>query len=167
MTCTRCHTAHYCQKSCQAADWKKKDGRSHRDVFDKPRDFDAAGARKPGKIENQDSRLVEEDALDLLDACYVGNVIEVFNLLGSGVDLNYACKKHMPPLYGICGKEVCGKSEFISALLSNGADPNSADVAGQTALHRACQHGHISAAKALILSDVDVCAADDKGWYFI
>jgi hypothetical protein len=34
MTCQRCNTARYCQKSCQTADWKRKDTRSHREVCD-------------------------------------------------------------------------------------------------------------------------------------
>jgi ankyrin repeat protein len=162
MTCQRCHTVRYCQKSCQAFDWKRKDGRSHRRICDDLRDVgEASGsASQPNGILIQDDKEVEEDAENLLVACCEGNLSNVKSLLESGVDPNHACQDHLPPLHGMC---AIGNAEIVSALLSNSADPNFVAAGGQTALHMACQHGHISAAKALVLSDADVCAADNQG----
>jgi ankyrin repeat protein len=149
MTCQRCHTARYCQKGCQTADWKRKDGRSHREVC----------------VDLRDYRKVEDDAEKFLDACYDGNLSNIKSLVNSGVDPNHTCQDHYSPMYGVCGvvgMPECERAAIILALLSIGADPNS-EVSGETALQLACHNGYVDAARLLIVGNADVCAADDDG----
>jgi ankyrin repeat protein len=161
MTCQRCRTARYCQKSCQTADWKRKDGPSHREVCNELRDVGKASriAGQSSGLQKQDDEKDEEDAEKLLVACCEENLSNFINLLKSRVDPNHVCLDHAPILWGMCDE---GKTDVVSALLSNGANPNYI-MFGQTPLHRACQHGHTAIVKALVIWDADVCAAYDDG----
>jgi hypothetical protein len=63
MTCQRCHIARYCQKSCQAADWKRKDGRSYREVCgDLKGSGEASGRSKTSEKEYQ--RIIKYGRVD-------------------------------------------------------------------------------------------------------
>jgi hyperpolarization activated cyclic nucleotide-gated potassium channel 4 len=53
-----------------------------------------------------------------------------------------------------------GHLDFVTALLQNGANPNSADRSGRTALHIAISQGMVSMAKRLIDHGANVYAQD-------
>ena len=48
-------------------------------------------------------------------------------------------------------------------LIGRGADPNMADITGQTPLHCAAQKGQIKVAELLIESGADMDKADNRG----
>lgn len=57
-----------------------------------------------------------------------------------------------------------GDAAKLKSLLDGGADPSTADDAGETALMLAAHHGHRAAVEVLIASGVDVNAASPQGW---
>lgn len=53
-----------------------------------------------------------------------------------------------------------GHNEIVSLLLESGADVNSRNYCGQTALMQACRHGHWEVVQTLLLSRCNVTRAD-------
>lgn len=56
-----------------------------------------------------------------------------------------------------------GKTEKVETSLQKGADPNSTDKEGRTALMVACQEGYIEIAKVLVENGADINAKDNQG----
>ncbi|KAK3259654.1 hypothetical protein CYMTET_31360 [Cymbomonas tetramitiformis] len=88
-----------------------------------------------------------EDIQDLLDCSRYGEVEEVQELLGRGVDANSVDGNGRSALFFACAN---GHVEVTRALLAKGADPNQANAEGNTSLHWACLNGHAEVVRALI-----------------
>ena len=63
-------------------------------------------------------------------------------------------------LFNACRR---GLTSLIKELLLEGVDPNSVDMAGQTALHIACLYNHIDIVRELLSYGVDINIKDKMG----
>jgi len=68
--------------------------------------------------------------------------------------LHVACDAHNSPAH----------ESIITLLATAGADGESRDLKGETALHRACTKGNVTVVKLLLQMGVDKEADDDFGW---
>ncbi|XP_068109534.1 ankyrin repeat domain-containing protein 63 [Hyperolius riggenbachi] len=68
-----------------------------------------------------------------------------------------------PLMYAVCLREAELRSRFVRLLLDKGADVNSQDDAGRTALSLACELGHLDAVKLLVQYSADPEIPDRAG----
>ncbi len=94
-------------------------------------------------------------------AAMAGHVEAVRAFLDHGADINWTDKHHQMSSL-IAASKYC-MEDCASLLIERGADVNSKDKAGRTALHHAFGWGHISIARKLIKAGADIWAADKKG----
>lgn len=88
----------------------------------------------------------------LMSACTHGHHVVVEELLRGGADVNKTAD-------GVSALQVTtGSGPCLQALLNAGAAVNHADGEGQTALHAACQEGHLPAVKQLLGAGADTAA---------
>lgn len=95
-----------------------------------------------------------DDADDLIDAAFRGDIVQLQSLLKKGVDVNAKGTNGETALWMAAG---AGHTEIVEALLERGADVNVKDKAyGATALYMAAQEGHTNAVKVLLESKANV-----------
>ncbi|XP_031477831.1 E3 ubiquitin-protein ligase XBAT33-like [Nymphaea colorata] len=98
----------------------------------------------------------------LVSAARDGDLIEARMLL----ELNPCLAKystfggHNSPLHFAAAK---GHNEIVNVLLEHGADSNSKNYCGQTALMHACRYGHWEVVQMLLLYKGNVARADYRG----
>lgn len=95
----------------------------------------------------------------LLRACRMDKIAHAQALVEAGAYTENPDDEGRTPLLIAAEK----KSELLSALLVNGADPYARTRDGQTGLHRACLAGIIENAEALLQAGAEVDARDEAG----
>ncbi|XP_053545744.1 ankyrin repeat domain-containing protein 63 [Bombina bombina] len=68
-----------------------------------------------------------------------------------------------PLMFAVCLRESELRTRFVRLLLEKGAEVNSQDEAGRTALSLACELGHLDAVKLLVQHNADPELADRAG----
>lgn len=122
---------------------------------------------KPGIKENlsvPDGKLLAETSQGLspINAfTSLGKIELVAILLHEGVDINFSPEGRARPLSHAV--VWLGNEDIVEMLLAAGADPNSANGHGLTALHLAASVGNIRAVKLLVNAGADI---DAKGRIF-
>eukprot|EP01083_Nonionella_stella_P131539 399722_1 len=93
----------------------------------------------------------------LLNACRYGHVSEVDILLSKGANIHYSDEDD--PFGATCLSEASrrGKSEIVQLLIDRGVSVNDKISHDITALHLACERGHISVVKVLLKNEADPC----------
>merc|ERR1711959_693730 len=86
----------------------------------------------------------------LPDACFLGDIARVQELLADGYGVNDADEFGWTPLHRAVEN---GGVELLQLLLKCGADPDAVTPADSTAFHIAALHSHIEMAEALIEAD--------------
>ena len=104
----------------------------------------------------------EKEQRALWHAAGSGEVDEVKGMMRAGrVDVNWrtpdvkSTALHQAAMYG--------RAETAAALLSYGADPNVANIYGETPMHFAAKHGHPTVVAVLRRFHGDICAKDWSG----
>ncbi|KAK7865318.1 hypothetical protein R5R35_007401 [Gryllus longicercus] len=98
--------------------------------------------------------------------CLATGLVEVRRLLDAGADVNYTdAFGRCPLISALCIQCISGfgDPEVVSLLLARGADPNSIDDDGSSALHRAVLFGDRHCVDLLIAAGADVDARDVEG----
>jgi hypothetical protein len=111
-----------------------------------------------------DSKLTGEavEARQLRDACRVGNMAVVRNMLDRGVNVEDTdSMKDFETVLMLAAQG--GHAEVVGALLAAGASPNCATAAGWTALHRAAMWGQAGTTMALVRGGASIHAKDRYG----
>ncbi|XP_046354230.2 poly [ADP-ribose] polymerase tankyrase-2-like [Haliotis rufescens] len=94
-------------------------------------------------------------------ACRYGNVDMVQLFLSHGVEISRiskptnssnCCILYWPIIQACCS----GSAELVQLLIDEGCDVNVTDDEGNTALHHACEHEHVSVARVLIEAGANV-----------
>jgi uncharacterized protein len=83
-------------------------------------------------------------------------------LLQSGADPNAVAKNPMKVAV-INSAAASGRAELVKMVLAAGADPNTRQLAGYTALHAAAAHDNIEMAQALLHAGADASLKSDDG----
>ncbi|KDO23851.1 hypothetical protein SPRG_11282 [Saprolegnia parasitica CBS 223.65] len=65
----------------------------------------------------------------------------------------------------VCAAARAGDTERLEQLVNDGASVHHVRWSGVSALHRACEGGHLDAIKLLIARGADVNARAAWGWY--
>jgi len=105
---------------------------------------------------------MEQNNSVLMEACKLGNLAAAEKALDEGADVNYKDKdnSHNTPLDITSYR---GNIELAMMLIRRGADVNSKNSWGLTALHIASMDGNIKLADLLIENGADVNIKDDFG----
>jgi uncharacterized protein len=99
-------------------------------------------------------RAVEEDDLDLFKT-----------LVEKGADVNMTCRNIFNDgiLYKLSGRTTANVIEMARILLEHGADPNTANIQGNTPLIRASFHNSIKLCELLVEYGADVNRRNLRG----
>ena len=103
-----------------------------------------------------DSRRQLVGAATLIALIVDGNLDQVAQLLNGGVDADVPDQHGFPPLHVAAGY---GHAEIVELLLSRGANVNSRNVEGGTALHLAA-NGHADVVSVLLANSANVDLAN-------
>ena len=135
--CCSCRQAWYCSTDCQRVDWLK-----HKDVC--------------CSMEDQKRQQAVNELL--LESCYLGDELKVRDLIAGGkADVDFADKSSEMHLFRpLLAAAAMGHPGVVAALCSAGANIDSIDSNGFSALHHAAEGGHVDAIKQLILYGADM-----------
>ncbi len=102
-----------------------------------------------------------DDHTPLGEATRYGHKEAVDALLAAGADTNLPSAGSAPLLLTVSGHEV--RYDIVAALIAKGADINTKDSQGNTALHLAIRSRAEELVKMLLAGGVDINAADTEG----
>jgi ankyrin repeat protein len=95
-------------------------------------------------------------------ACYFGRVDAARALLDAGADIE-AIAGNGSELRPLQSAAASKNAELIALLLERGADPNTAQAGGFTALHSAAKQGNEPMMRALLAAGADPAQTSDDG----
>ncbi len=113
-------------------------------------DFRGDRSRREGKPKGK----------DIWSAAKMGNLADIEQLLGDGIDVNARDESGGTPL-GIAA--LSGQTEAVAWLIENDADVNSKTNDNSTALHGASFLGQLEVVKLLVRKGADVNARNSRG----
>eukprot|EP01084_Bolivina_argentea_P112935 201382_1 len=106
------------------------------------------------------SNIQERLDRQLLNACRYGQVSEVDILLSKGANIKYSDEDD--PFGATCLSEAArrGKAEIVQLLIDRGMSVNDKISHDITALHLACERGHISVVRVLLKNQCEPCPSE-------